>query len=72
MPSHGDQPVTLPFAALCDPSIQHSQGRGEMVSPADADRVPWTSKGRRGKAHPGHLTAGRGEVLRAPEFSIFV
>lgn len=40
--SLGDQPVTLPLAALHDPSTHHPQGKGEMVSPADADRVPRT------------------------------
>lgn len=72
VPSHGDQAVTLPLAALCDPSTHHPQGKGEMVSPADADRVPWTPKERGRKDHPGHLAARSGEILGAPGFSIFV
>lgn len=72
VPPHGDQAVTLPLAALCDPSTHHPQGKGEMVSPADANRVPWTPQGRGRKDHPGHLTARSEEVLGAPGFSIFV
>ena len=72
VPSHGDQPLTLPLAALHDPSTHHPQGKGEMVSPADADRVLWTPKEKGGKDYPGHLTAGRREVLRVPGFNIFV
>lgn len=47
--SHGDQPVSLSLVAASDPSTHHPQGKGEMVSPADADSVPWAPKGRGGK-----------------------
>lgn len=73
----GHRPVTLPLAALHDPCMHPPQGKGEMVSSADADRVPWTPKrkagvGDRGEGHPGHLTAGMGKVSRTPWFSIFI
>ena len=53
MTSHGDHPVTLPLAALHDPSTHYPHGKGELVSATDADRVPWTPKGRWGKDRPG-------------------
>lgn len=45
VPSRGDQPATLSPAVLHDPPTHHPQGKGEMASSADADRVPWTPKG---------------------------
>lgn len=65
------------FASCCSPWPLYAQGKGEMVSSADADRVPWTPKrkagvGDGGEGHPGHLTAGMGKVSRTPWFSIFI
>lgn len=76
-PFPGHRPVTLPLAAFHDPCMHPPQGKGEVVSPADADRVPRTPKrkagvGDKGESHPGHLTDGMKEISKAPWFRIFI